>query len=274
MSDPSAIDYGVTALTGLMVGSFLNVVVHRLPIMMAREDAEAAGEPGGAGVPKPAGRYDLAWPPSQCPHCARPIRLVENIPLLGYAFLKGRCAGCRGPIKLRYPIMEALGALVAVGFLMRFGITETAGAAVLFGWWALAIAAIDLDTFLIPDRLSLPLLWLGLLISVTGATVPPDAAILGAAAGYGLFFLIARLGGHLAGRPVLGFGDVKLFAAIGAWLGWAQLPLVLVVAGSAGSVIGLGLIAFGRLSRRDPLPFGPFLLVAALGVMGAGPWIP
>lgn len=246
--------YPAVALLGLVVGSFLNVVVYRIPIMMDREDAD----------PPPLSRFDLAWPPSHCPSCARPIRPWENIPLVSYVALGGRCPGCRQPIALRYLVIESLAALTALGFLTIFGTTVAAAAATVFGWWALTIAAIDVRTMLIPDRLVLPLLWAGLLISVHRILVPPEQAILGATTGYALFWLIARVGERLAGRPVLGFGDVKLLAAIGAWLGVANLPDVLFAGSLIGSVWGGLLIMIGRQKRSDPLPFGPFLIAGAL----------
>lgn len=267
---PPAFESITAALVGLLVGSFLNVVVQRIPVMMDREDWDDS--PDGQRDRPEFARFDLAWPPSHCPHCAHPIRILENIPLVSFALLRGRCACCRRPISWRYPIIEFLGAAIPVLFLVLLGVTPEAAAASLFAWWGLAIAAIDAETYLVPDRLSLPLLWCGLLLSVPAVTVPAESAILGAAVGYGFFFLVSRLGERWAGRPVLGFGDVKLFAAIGAWVGWAALPFVLFAASLAGSVLGLALMAMNRHRRSDPLPFGPFLIFGAVAAIAGVPW--
>jgi len=250
----------LVAVLGLMAGSFLNVVIHRLPIMMGRED-----EGGGEG----AAAYNLAVPGSRCPACGVRIRPIHNIPLLGYLILRGRCANCRATISWRYPVVECLGAAAALTLALRFGLSAAFVAATLFAWVGIAIAFIDAEHMVIPDRLALPLLWVGLLVNSGGLFVSPRDAILGAALGYCVFAVFHWGGAWLLKRDTLGRGDLKMFAAIGAWVGWTALPLVLFLASLLGSVTGL-LCLWRRRSASGLVPFGPFLTVAGLVALGWG----
>ena len=209
-------------------------------------------------------RYDLALPPSACPHCGHRLRPWENVPILSYLVLRGRCSVCAAPIGWRYPVVEAAAAAAGPVLVAHFGLTEQALAATAFVWFAIAIAAIDLRHMLIPDMLSLPLLWLGLLISTQNLFIAPATAIIGAAAGYLAFFVISRVGARCSGRAVMGAGDAKLLGAIGAWIGWGHLPQAAVIASVLGSVAGLALIFLGKQNRSQPIPFGPFLLIGGI----------
>jgi leader peptidase (prepilin peptidase) / N-methyltransferase len=255
--------YGVTVVFALAVGSFLNVVIHRLPRMIEedwrRECSEAAAG-GEAALPPP--RFNLATPGSRCPHCGHPISALENIPVLSYLLLRGRCSACSAPIGVRYPLVEIGTALLSVLVVWRFGVGWETAAALLLTWGLIALAVIDLDTQLLPDALTLPLLWLGLLLSLTGWFTDPQAAILGAAAGYASLWLVFQLFRLATGKEGMGFGDFKLFALFGAWLGWQHLPQIILLSACTGAVLGVLLILARGRDRQAPLPFGPFLAAA------------
>jgi leader peptidase (prepilin peptidase)/N-methyltransferase len=272
--------YGTVALFTLAVGSFLNVVIHRLPLMMEREwrwecaqlaEADAAagavtgpGSPAAPSppTPTPAPPLSLARPGSHCPHCGHPLRAWENIPLLSFLLLRGRCSACHQPIGLRYPFVEALTAVLSVLVVWRLGVSWEAAAALLLTWGLIALAFIDADTQLLPDSITLPLLWLGLLISLNGWFTSPREAILGAALGYLFLWSVYQLFKLATGREGMGYGDFKLFALFGAWLGWQALPLILILSSLVGAVIGLILLARSGKDRHTPLPFGPYLAAA------------
>ncbi|MBI5781324.1 MAG: prepilin peptidase [Rhodocyclales bacterium] len=261
---PTAVYVLGALVVGATVGSFLNVLIHRLPRMLERGWQAQARE--FLGLPTEAQpRYDLARPASHCPHCGHAISAWENVPLVSWLVLRGRCRHCRAPIGWRYPLVELLGSLAALAALWRFGLTWQALAAAGFLWCAIALTFIDLETRLLPDALTLPLLWAGLLVNLQGAFVPLPDAVLGAAAGYLVLWSIYWLFKLLTGKEGMGYGDFKLLAALGAWLGWTALPLVLLLSSLAGAVIGVTLKALGRLNEGEPLPFGPFL--AAGGVV-------
>lgn len=252
------------AAFGLLVGSFLNVVIHRLPIMIAAHFPEEST----AG---PEGRFDLAWPPSHCPRCGSQIRMADNVPLIGYLRLGGRCRACRHPISLRYPSVELLGALAAVAMGLRFSDPVGVAAGAVFLWICIAILFIDVDTLLVPDALTGPLLWLGLLVAaVTHRFIGPGEAVVGAATGWLLFRGVASIGARVTGRPALGGGDVKLLAALGAWVGVAGLPQVVLIACLSGTLTATVLMVCGKLKRADPFPFGPFLAAAGVFTLVAG----
>ncbi|HLQ86573.1 MAG TPA: A24 family peptidase [Salinisphaeraceae bacterium] len=257
-------------LLGLAVGSFLNVVILRLPRMLMtawRTDAAAVlGQPEQA----PEETFNLAWPASACPHCATPIRAWQNIPVLGFILLRGRCAGCEKPISRQYPLVEIAAAGMGLVVAWHFGPTLACLLALLLSWALLALAVIDWQTQLLPDNITLPLLWLGLLAASATAFVDPVSAIIGAAAGYLVLWLVFHLFRLLTGKRGLGYGDFKLLAALGAWLGWQQLPLILVLASVSGALAGLALIASGRLRRGSTMPFGPFLAAAGWLTLVAG----
>lgn len=250
-------------LFGLVVGSFLNVVIHRLPRMLEQgwraECAELSGNPLPAGE-----TYNLVLPRSRCPHCGHPIRAVENIPVLSYVALRGRCAACKAPISLRYPAVEALAGALAGYIAWRFGASAAAAGAMLFAWTMIALAFIDLDTFYLPDNLTLPLLWTGLAFNIGATFTDLTSAVIGAAGGYLVLWVVFWAYKLATGKEGMGYGDFKLLAAIGAWLGWKMLPLVILLSSFVGAVIGIGLIVLARRGRNVPIPFGPYLALAGL----------
>jgi len=256
----------ISLVLGLCVGSFLNVVIHRLPKMMERawreECAELAGTPATAPDP---GRYNLLVPRSACPACGRRIAPLENVPVLSWLWLRARCAGCGVRISPRYPLVELAAGAIGGYAAWRYGTSLAAAGAMLFCWVLLALAVIDLDTQLLPDDLTLPLLWAGLLFNLGAGFVPLSTAVLGAVAGYLALWLV-YWGFKLAtGKEGMGYGDFKLLAAIGAWLGWQKLPLVILLSSVVGAAIGIALIVLARHGREKPIPFGPYL--AAAGVI-------
>ena len=247
---------------GLCVGSFLNVVIHRLPIMLTRTwRREAAAELGvpEAGDDLSGERFNLAVPRSHCPACGEPVKAFDNIPIVGWIRLRGRCPDCAAPISLRYPLVEALGALALVAAVLVFGMTWTAVAAAACLWVLIALAFIDLESGLLPDQLTLPLLWSGLLVNLPGAFTHLASAVVGAVVGY-LFLWLTYWAFKLAtGKEGMGYGDFKLFAALGAWLGWQALPAVALLSAVAGILYALPPILLGRRDRNAPIRFGPFL---------------
>ena len=249
-------------LLGLVVGSFLNVVIHRLPRILEREWQRECAELTGVAPAVEDVPLSLATPRSRCPHCGTPIKARHNIPLVGYAWLRGRCASCAAPIGLRYPLVELLAGLATAAVAWRYGVTPEGIAAAVLTWTLIALAGIDIDHHLLPDRITLPLVWLGLLLSLGGIFATPQAAIIGAAAGYVSLWLVFH-GFRLAtGKEGMGFGDFKLLAVFGAWLGWQLLPQIVLVSSLVGAVTGIAMIAAGRHQRRAPIPFGPFLAAA------------
>lgn len=250
-------------LFGLLVGSFLNVAIHRLPKMMEREwqahCAEMRGEAASAQAP-----FNLFAPRSRCPHCGHTITWYENIPLLSYALQRGRCRACGGGISARYPLIEALSGLLAGYAAWHFGATWQAVFALIMLWSLLVLTFIDFETFLLPDSITQPLLWLGLLINSQGVFVSLESAVIGAAAGYLSLWLVYHLFRLLTGKEGMGFGDFKLLAALGAWLGWTLLPLIIVASSLVGAVVGIGLILFAGHQRAKPIPFGPYLAMGGV----------
>ncbi len=267
--------YIAAIIVGLVVGSFLNVVIHRLPIMMDIEwrahCAELAGkatESTGDGEP-----YSLWRPRSRCPLCRRPIRAYENIPLFSWILQKGRCRGCGERISLRYPLVELMGAVVSVIALWHFGPTPAALGAAGLGWALLAASAIDLDRQLLPDSITLPALWAGLAMNVFGVYAPLQSAVVGAMAGYLALWLVYWAFRLITGKEGMGYGDFKLLAALGAWTGWQQLPLIILLASAVGAIAGISLILFRGHGRSKPIPFGPFLACAGWLAVLFGPAI-
>jgi leader peptidase (prepilin peptidase)/N-methyltransferase len=310
---PSALYIGV-GLLGLIVGSFLNVVAHRVPLMMERawreQCAELAAEDaarGSGGSPKPpsrdanaaaehgpaleesgarqpiasasagtaTGRYDLIWPPSTCPACGARVAARHNVPVLSYLLLRGRCSACSGKISARYPIVETAAALLAILVAYVFGPTWQTVAALGFTWTLLALALIDIDHTLLPDSMTLPLTWAGVLLAAlpVDATLAPDlkSSVFGAAAGYLALWLVYHVFKLVTGKEGMGYGDFKLLAAIGAWLGWQMLPLVILLSAAVGAVVGVAMILFGGRSRSTPIPFGPYLAGAGWIALLWGP---
>lgn len=265
----------------LLVGSFLNVVIHRLPIMMEREwRAQCAEISAMPAIDLPEGRFDLMVPRSRCPSCGAMITALQNIPVISYLVLGGKCASCRTPISKRYPIIESLTALLTAIVAWRFGFGWEAGAAIVLTWSLIAISVIDIDRQLIPDSISMPLLWFGLALSLfhpmEGSErlfIDPATSIIGALAGYLSLWSIYHLFRLLTGKEGMGYGDFKLLAALGAWLGWQMLPLIILLSAVVGALVGLVMIIFARHDRNVPIPFGPYLAAAGWIALLYGPQI-
>ncbi len=244
----------------LLIGSFLNVVIHRLPVMMEREWQAQLGE--YQAQPVAAAPYNLAVPRSSCPYCGHPIRWYENIPLLSYLIQRGRCSSCQSPISLRYPAVELITALLTAFVVHLYGLNEFSLALALLTWCLICLTAIDLDHQLLPDRLTLPLLWLGLLANAFGLVTSLHLAVFGAIAGYLALWSIYWLFKLLTGKEGMGYGDFKLLAALGAWAGVDQLPLIILLSSVVGALVGISLILLRRHEQQQPIPFGPYLAVA------------
>lgn len=253
-----ALTASVAALLGLMVGSFLNVVIHRLPRMMEREWREQCGAMDAEASP-PAAPYNLVIPRSACPSCGHMISALENIPVISWLVLRGRCAHCKTTISPRYPIVEALTGVISGYVAWHFGFGPTALAALLFAWALIALTFIDFDTQLLPDSITQPLIWLGLLLNLNGFFTGVDSALIGAVAGYLTLWSVYWLFKLVTKKEGMGYGDFKLLAAIGAWLGWQMLPLVILLSSLVGAVVGISLILFAGHGRQIPIPFGPYL---------------
>lgn len=249
---------------GLLIGSFLNVVIYRVPKMMQRESDNYVAHESDKPLPH-TDRYNLMVPRSACPHCGHRITAVENIPVLSYLVLRGRCSECKAPISARYPIIELLTGTLSAFLVWRFGSGLAGVATLLFAWLLIAMTFIDADTQLLPDDLTLPLLWLGLLINLNGTFVPLSDAVIGAAAGYLSLWGVYWLFKLATGKEGMGYGDFKLLAALGAWLGWKMLPVIILLSSVVGATVGISLILFAKRGRDNPIPFGPYL--AAAGVI-------
>lgn len=248
---------------GLVAGSFLNVIIFRLPKMMEREWNQQCSELRGETI-KPLPTLNLVKPFSECPHCKHKITALESIPIISYLALRGRCSQCNTSISLRYPIMEALTGIMSGFIAWHFGYGFITVAALIFVWSMIALAFIDLDTQLLPDEVTLPLLWIGLLINLGNGFTDISSAVIGAASGYIFLWLIYWCFKIATGKEGMGYGDFKLLAVIGAWFGWKMLPLVILLSSLAGAVIGIGLIIVAKNKRDTPFPFGPYLVGGGL----------
>ncbi|HXY95472.1 MAG TPA: A24 family peptidase [Steroidobacteraceae bacterium] len=282
LADSPALFVGTCLVLGLAVGSFLNVVIYRLPLMLDREwraqCAELADhDPHAATVAAATGeRFNLVVPRSACPACKAPITALQNIPLVSWLFLRGRCAHCGAPISVRYPLVELLTGILSAWVAVRFGFGWPALAALVLTWFLIALTFIDIDTQLLPDSLTLPLLWLGLTLSLWGpqggAPLPVDvrSSLIGAVAGYLSLWSVYHLFRLVTGKEGMGYGDFKLLSALGAWLGWQLLLPVILIAAVVGAVVGIAMLAIRRQSRATPIPFGPFLAAAGWLVLMFG----
>ena len=248
----------VWALLGLMIGSFLNVVIYRIPVMLQRETdnfiALERDEP-----PPHTARYNLVLPRSACPSCGHTLSAVENIPLLSWLWLRGRCRHCRAPVSPRYPLVELLSALLSGLAVWRLGSGAEGLAALLLVWTLVALTFIDLDTQILPDDLTLPLTWAGLLVNLPGLFVPLPQAVIGAVAGYLSLWLVYWAFRLVTGKEGMGYGDFKLLAALGAWLGYQYLFTIIIMSAVVGATLGIALIVFRGRDHQVPMPFGPFL---------------
>jgi leader peptidase (prepilin peptidase)/N-methyltransferase len=252
----------LVGIIGLLVGSFLNVVIYRLPIMLQRSwrkeciaylqmDAEEEGE-----------LFNLSLPLSRCPHCQSPIKAYQNIPVISYVFLKGRCASCKQPISLRYPLIELLTAIASVMVAWHFAYTPQTAFALVLTWSLIALSFIDIDHQLLPDSITLPVLWLGLLLSLFGLYTNAEASIIGAITGYMVLWLVYQAFKLATGKEGMGYGDFKLLALLGAWSGWQSLPLIILLSSLVGAVIGISLMIIAKRDHNIPIPFGPYLAAA------------
>lgn len=248
-------------LLGLMVGSFLNVVIHRLPIMMERDWAAQCAELRGE-TPTAFEPLSLARPRSRCPQCGHSIAALENIPVISWLLLRGRCKGCAAPISLRYPLIEALTGLLFAFAAWHFGFSAAGLGALILIAALLALTAIDFDTQLLPDDITLPLLWIGLALNAFNVYTDLKSAVIGAMAGYLSLWSVYWLFKLFTGKEGMGYGDFKLLAALGAWLGWQMLPLTILLSSLVGAVVGIALMVFARHGRNVPIPFGPYLAAA------------
>ena len=253
----------LTGLIGLAVGSFLNVVIHRLPIMMDRDWAAQCAELRGEDM-TPGDALTLAKPRSRCPSCGHVITAMENIPLLSWLLLRGRCSACGTPIGVRYPLVELLAGLLSAACAVAFGPTLQLVGALIFVWALIALTFIDLDTQLLPDSITLPLVWAGLFINLLGGFTDLESAVTGAIAGYLVLWAVFWGFKLVTGKEGMGYGDFKLLAAIGAFLGWQVLPVVILLSSLVGAMVGIAMIALRSHGREVPIPFGPYLAAAGL----------
>lgn len=266
----SAIFIAVAFAFALVIGSFLNVVIYRLPIMMQREWHEQCEELVASATPDlPQGRFNLVAPRSRCPSCGQNIKAWQNIPVLSYLLLGARCANCKESIPVRYPLVEFLTAMLAAVAAWQFGFGWEALMAIALSCVLIAISMIDFDHQLIPDAIVIPLLWVGLIMSLlhplAGSEtlfISPQEAIIGAVAGYLSLWAVYQLFKLITGKEGMGFGDFKLLAALGAWLGWQALPTIILLSAVVGAIVGIGLIVFRGRDRQLPIPYGPYLAAA------------
>ncbi len=256
--------YGATLLLGLILGSFLNVVIHRLPLMLQKEWRGQCREllelPSDEVEAEKT--FNLLLPPSSCPQCGHLIHWWENLPLISYLFLRGKCSNCQAPIGMQYPLVEALSGLLSVIIVWKMGASYQALALMVLTWAFIALSVIDIRHQLLPDNITQPLLWLGILIAIPALFIPLEQAVIGATVGYlslWSFYWIFRL---VTRKEGMGHGDFKLLAVIGAWMGWKSAVLTIFLSSVVGAVIGIGMIAFLKHDKRIPIPFGPYLAIA------------
>ena len=251
-------------ILGLMVGSFLNVVIHRLPKMLENDWRQQCRTLLNIETPATtaAETYNLIQPRSRCPQCNHQITALENIPVLSYLLLGGKCSVCESPIALRYPVIELTSGFLAMFCAWHFGFGYQACCATLLSWSLLTLSTIDLDHQLLPDDITFPLLWLGILFNMTGMFTDIRSSLLGTMAGYTVLWSVYQTFKLLTGKEGMGYGDFKLLAMLGAWLGWQMLPLIILLSSVAGALIGISLIVFKQHDRNKPIPFGPYLALA------------
>jgi leader peptidase (prepilin peptidase)/N-methyltransferase len=262
-SPGSLVPAAIAGIFGLLIGSFLNVVIYRVPIMMQRESDNYVAQESGEPLPH-SDQYNLVVPRSACPHCGHKISALENIPVISYLTLRGKCVECNEPISVRYPIIELLTGILSAFLVWHFGTGLMGLASLVFAYLLIAMTFIDADTQLLPDDLTFPLLWCGLLVNLNGAFVPLNEAVIGAIAGYLSLWTIYWLFKFATGKDGMGYGDFKLLAALGAWFGWKMLPMIVLLSALVGSVVGIALIIMAKRGRNIPIPFGPYLAAAGI----------
>ena len=264
--DSALLFSGSIFILGLLIGSFLNVVIYRLPVMMERDWQQQCREMLSAESespePDPVETFNLALPRSSCPNCGHQISALENLPVISYLFLRGRCSGCQQPIPKRYPLVELATGLISALIAYHLGATPLMPAVLLLSWALIALTMIDFDHQLLPDSLTLPLLWLGLLVNSFGLITDLHSAVIGAIAGYLSLWSVYWLFKLVTGKEGMGYGDFKLLAALGAWMGWQFLPLIIVLSSFVGALLGIALIVIKGRDHQQPMPFGPFLAIA------------
>ena len=248
----------IAGVSGLLVGSFLNVVIHRLPKMLEQSWADECSALRGE-EPAERPKYNLVVPRSACPACRHQITALENIPVVSWLLLRGKCSSCKVKISGRYPLIEIVAALLALAAAYRFGPTPQAVAVIGLLWVLLALTAIDIDTQLLPDNLTLPLLWAGLIVNSFGLFIPLSTALWGAILGYLVLWSVYWAFKLVTGKEGMGYGDFKLLAALGAWLGWQMLPVIILLSSVVGAIVGISLIVLRGRDRNIPIPFGPYL---------------
>jgi len=263
--------YTLIAIGSLCIGSFLNVVIIRLPIMMEnqwqdhlreiKQDKSSNNSSEGRRE-KSEKPFNIAIPRSHCHHCGHRLTIGENLPVISYILLRGKCSACNKHISLRYPIVELITGIVSIFIVWYFGLTLQAASALVLTWALMALSLIDYDTQLLPDSITLPLLWLGLIVNISATFTPLNSAVLGAIMGYLSLWFIFHIFKHFTGKEGLGYGDFKLLAALGAWLGWQQLAIIIFLSSFVGAIIGIVLIFMGKQAANKPIPFGPYLALA------------
>jgi len=262
LQEQTGLFVALAVIVGLMVGSFLNVVIYRTPVLLMRRWQQDCQELNGSAPASAPERFNLLFPGSHCPHCQHKITALENIPVISYLWLRGKCSSCQHPISIRYPAVELLTAVLTGLVAWQFGWGIPALAAIALTWVLIALAFIDIDHQLLPDVMVLPYLWAGLLLNLNGTFASLTNAVLGAAAGYLSLWTVFHLFKLVTGKEGMGYGDFKLFALFGAWLGWKMLPLIILFSSLIGALIGIALIVFRGRDRAQPLPFGPYLAAA------------
>ncbi len=266
MTNSPAYFYTIVVVFSLLIGSFLNVVIYRLPKMLEQgwksECREFLADELAKPIQVDESPITLSTPSSSCPKCQHKIRFYENIPVISWVFLKGKCSQCKAKISLRYPMVELATAILSVVIAANYGVTFTTLMLLVLTWGLICLTLIDVDHMLLPDQITLPLLWLGLLVNINGAIVPLHDAVVGAVAGYMSLFSIFWLFKLITGKDGMGHGDFKLVALFGAWIGWQLLPLLILMASAVGAVIGISLMVFKNHQREQAIPFGPYLAVA------------
>jgi leader peptidase (prepilin peptidase)/N-methyltransferase len=257
--------YTAIVAFGLCIGSFLNVVVYRLPVMMQRDwrlQCHDYLELEPPELSEDTRALSLSTPASTCPKCGHKIRAWENIPVLSYLLLKGKCSSCHDAISIRYPLVEFSTGLLSLIVAIKLGVTWEMLAALIFTWTLIALTLIDLDKQLLPDNMTLPLMWLGLLLSFFNIFTDIQSSLMGAMSGYLILWSVFQVFRMVTGKEGMGFGDFKLLAALGAWMGWTLLPMIILLSSVVGSIVGITMIITGQSKRQQPIPFGPYLAIA------------
>ena len=269
LAQNSTLFIAISVIFGLLVGSFLNVVIYRMPKIMEREWHNNCLELQGLEIPEQP-KFSISKPRSACPHCGHKITALENIPVISYLFLRGKCSSCQAKISPRYPLIEALTGLLIGLVSWKFGYSSLTLFAWLFTFALIALTFIDFDTQLLPDDITLPLLWLGLFVNLNSGFTDLKSAVIGAIAGYLILWSIYWVFKLVTGKEGMGYGDFKLLAAIGAWFGWQLLPAVILLSSIVGVIIGVGLIIYAKRGREVPMPFGPFLALGGIAALFYG----